>query len=48
MKQFIVLGAMVILGLLLYSMIAGPDDGSMLSSVKNIWSQEIDFRTKTP
>jgi hypothetical protein len=48
MKQFIVLFAMILLGIAIYGMIAGPDDASMLSSVKDIWSHEIDLRTRTP
>jgi hypothetical protein len=48
MKQFIILFAMIMLGIAIYGMIAGSDDTSMLSSVKSLWSQEIDLRTKTP
>ena len=39
MKQFIVLMAMVALGLFLYACIAGPED-SMLSALKAIWRHE--------
>jgi hypothetical protein len=48
MKQFIVLVAMLALGLSIYSMVAGPDDDSMLSSVKGIWAGEIELRTREP
>jgi len=40
MKQFIVLMAMIALGLFLYACIAGPDD-SILSSLKMIWRHEL-------
>jgi hypothetical protein len=48
MKQFIVLIAMMALGLAMYGMIAGPGEDSMLSSVKGIWADEIDLRTREP
>jgi hypothetical protein len=48
MKQFIVLIAMVALGLAIYGMIAGPGEHSMLSSVKGLWTDEIDLRTREP
>jgi hypothetical protein len=48
MKQFIILFAMIMLGIVIYGLIAGPGEDSMLSSVKDIWSQEIDLRTKAP
>ena len=40
MKQFIVLMAMIALGLFLYAAIAGPDD-SILSSLKQLWRHEL-------
>jgi hypothetical protein len=48
MKQFIVLVAMLALGLAIYGMIAGPGDDSMLSAVKDLWADEIDLRTRQP
>ncbi|MDR2356212.1 MAG: hypothetical protein LBE16_08470 [Clostridiales Family XIII bacterium] len=48
MKQFIVLIAMLALGLAIYSMIAGPGEHSMLSTVKGIWADEIELRTREP
>jgi hypothetical protein len=48
MKQFIVLMAMTLLGIFIYGAIAGPGEDSMLASVKNAWSQEIDMRTRQP
>jgi len=41
MKQFIVLMAMIALGLFLYAVIAGPED-SILSSLKMIWRHELE------
>ena len=40
MKQFIVLMAMIALGLFLYSCIAG-DDGSILSALRGLWRHEV-------
>jgi hypothetical protein len=48
MKQFIVLIAMVGLGLIIYGSIAGPGEHSMLSSVKAVWTDEIELRTREP
>jgi hypothetical protein len=48
MKQFIVLIAMLALGLAIYGMIAGPGEHSMLSAVKGMWVEEIDLRTREP
>jgi len=40
MKQFIVLMAMIALGLFLYASIAGPGD-SVLTSLKALWRYEL-------
>jgi len=40
MKQFIVLMAMIALGLFLYAGIAGSDD-SILASLKMLWRHEL-------
>jgi len=40
MKQFIVLMAMIALGLFLYASIAGTED-SVLSSLKALWRHEL-------
>ncbi|MDR1245561.1 MAG: hypothetical protein LBK57_00855 [Clostridiales Family XIII bacterium] len=48
MKQFIVLIAMIGLGLMIYGMIAGTGEHSLLSSVKTIWADEIELRTREP
>lgn len=45
MKQLIVLISMVLLGLYLFGLIAGPQDGSVYSSVRQLWQQEIQQRT---
>jgi len=45
MKQFIVLAAMIILGLAMYNMISGTDEDSILSSVKKQWAREIELRS---
>jgi hypothetical protein len=48
MKQFIVLIAMIGLGLVIYGAIAGPDEHSVMSTVKTIWAGEIELRTREP
>lgn len=45
MKQMIILAAMIMLGVFLFGLIAGPDEGSIYSEVKNVWQQEISART---
>ena len=40
MKQFIVLMAMVVLGLFIYACVSGPGD-SILAALKNLWRFEI-------
>ena len=47
MKQMIILAATIMLGVFLYGLIAGPQDGSIYSEVKNVWQKEIDARTMT-
>ena len=48
MKQFIVLIAMIMLGIAIYEIIAGPGAGSIFHTVKEVWQQEIQIRTPTP
>ncbi|MDY3954638.1 MAG: hypothetical protein SOY83_04045 [Anaerovoracaceae bacterium] len=48
MKQFIVLIAMILLGIMIYQLIAGPEEGSIFHSVKSVWEQEIEARTPAP
>ena len=45
MKQLIVLVSMIILGVILFGFIAGPDEGSTYSVVKGVWESEIGART---
>ena len=40
MKQFIVLMAMIALGIFIYACVAGPGD-SILSALKGVWRHEI-------
>ncbi|MDR3305985.1 MAG: hypothetical protein LBS85_08210 [Clostridiales Family XIII bacterium] len=40
MKQFIVLMAMIALGVFIYQCIAGPD-GSILESLRALWQHEL-------
>ena len=45
MKQLIVLVASIMLGIFIFGLIAGPQDGSIYSEVKGVWQQEIEART---
>ena len=45
MKQLIVLVSMIMLGVILFGLIAGPEDSSTYSVVKGVWESEIDART---
>ena len=48
MKQLIIMMAMVMLGVALFALIAGRDEGSILNVMKGIWEQEIQIRTDSP
>ncbi|MGI6728144.1 MAG: hypothetical protein ACOX4P_06245 [Anaerovoracaceae bacterium] len=48
MKQLIVMIAMVVLGISIFNLIAGGDEGSIVSVVKGVWGQEIEMRTGSP
>ncbi len=45
MKQLIVLIATIMLGLFLFGLIAGHDDASIYSAVRQVWVNEIGQRT---
>lgn len=45
MKDLIILIAMILLGLFLYDLVAGPQDSSIYSAVKNVWVREAEART---
>ena len=47
MKQFIVLCAMVALGVFLFHLVAGGDD-SLYGAVKTVWEGEIAARSVFP
>ena len=44
MKQLIVMVAAIMLGLQLFIMIAGDQDNSVFSTMREVWIQEIDAR----
>jgi hypothetical protein len=48
MKQLIVMAATVALGVLLFQLIAGDADDSVLSVLKSVWEQEIAIRSGHP
>ena len=44
MKQLIVMVAAIMLGIQLFVMIAGNQDDSVLSTMREVWVREIDAR----
>lgn len=44
MKQVIVLFASVLLGVYLFTLIAGTDEKSMQSMLKSVWVREVEVR----
>jgi hypothetical protein len=40
--------ASIMLGIMIYTAIAGPDEDSMMSSVRELWEKEIDLRSGKP
>ena len=46
MKQLIVTVALIMLGLALFSMIAGPEN-SIYSTVRGVWEKETEYRGLT-
>ena len=47
-KQIIIMTAMITLGIAIFRLIAGGDDGSIMSVMKGVWEQEIVLRTGSP
>ena len=45
MKELIILVASIILGVLLFNLIAGDAPGSTKSTLKNVWQQEMQYKT---
>ena len=45
MKQMIVMIATVILGLSIFQLVCGKQEGSVLNAMKDAWQQEIEVRT---
>jgi len=48
LKQFIVLTAMVALGIILFQLIAGPQDSSIMHILAGNWNEEILIRSSVP
>ncbi len=48
MKQIIILCAFILLGLVIYNMIAGPDADSVLNTAKGVWEREIQVQKQYP
>lgn len=46
MKQLIVMVASVMLGLFLFNLICGQQQGSVMNTVKSVWNTEIEARTQ--
>lgn len=47
MKQFIVLCAMIALGIFLFGLVAGGED-SLYGAVQDVWEREITVRSAFP
>ena len=45
MKQLIILTASILLGVALFNLIAGDAPGSTKSTLKNVWQQEMQYKT---
>lgn len=48
MKQYMVLVAMIVLGIYIFNTVAGPGSDSINSSLKYMWQQGLAIRTYTP
>ncbi|MFW5678004.1 MAG: hypothetical protein ACOCNL_17395 [Acetivibrio ethanolgignens] len=48
MKQYMVLAAMIVLGIYIFNTVAGPGSDSINSSLKYMWQQGLEIRTYTP
>ncbi|MBR0596825.1 hypothetical protein [Sinanaerobacter chloroacetimidivorans] len=48
MKQYIVLCSTILLGIVIYNMIMGPEDDSIVHIVEAVWAQGIAIRTNAP
>ena len=48
MKQFIVLCSTILLGIVIFNMIAGPGGDTVMSTVSEVWDQGINVRTDSP
>lgn len=48
MKSFIVLCSTVLLGMAIYNMIMGPDEGSLIHLVTEVWQEDLILRTNLP
>ncbi len=47
-KQVIIMVAMIALGITLFQLVAGGDDGSIMSVMKGVFQEEIQVRTSSP
>jgi len=45
MKQFIVMSAMIILGVFIFNLIAGDDEGSIKSALERSFRHQIESRS---
>ena len=48
MKQFIVLCSTILLGIVIYNMIMGPGEDSVINIVSEFWEHGIEVRTSAP
>lgn len=48
MKQMVVLGSMIALGLFLYGLIAGTGENSIIAGLEMAWEKNIETRSAYP
>lgn len=48
MKQVIVMGGMIILGVFIFQMILGPEEDSLKSLLARFWQIGLEARVRTP
>jgi hypothetical protein len=48
MKQIIILCATMLLGVVIFNLVAGSQQDSVMNTVKSVWEKEIDMQKKYP
>ena len=48
MKHIIILFSMISLGVFIYGLLMGPQEGSVFNQVKKVWNQQIESQQTYP